>query len=144
MSTVKILGKDKLLRHLEEIAKMDLEDSVNKATVFIHAQAKNYATFSRGYSHGTLKGSIHMDVKPKKNEWIGKVFTNLYYAPYVEFGTGQRGNGSYPYASELDFSLAYKGDWAGMKAQPYMYPAAKRGREYVKKVLKADIKSKIR
>lgn len=144
MASIKILGKDKLLSHLEELANIDLEDSVRKATVFVHGQAKNYATFSQGYSKGHLKGSISMETKTEGKKFIGRVYTNVHYAPYVEFGTGQRGNGSYPYASELDFSLSYKSDWAGMKAQPFMYPALKRGNEYVKKVLKADIKEKLK
>jgi hypothetical protein len=40
------------------------------------------------------------------------------HAAYVEFGTGQRGaaGGRYP--------GGYDGEWPGMSAQPYMYPAA--------------------
>lgn len=40
------------------------------------------------------------------------------HAAYVEFGTGQRGAASGRYPG------GYDGDWPGMSAQPYMYPAA--------------------
>lgn len=145
MASVKIFGDKEINKHLNAIANLNLADSVSKATTFIHGQAKNNATFNKGYSKGRLKSSIHMQpTKKEGNKYIGKVYTNVYYAPFVEFGTGQRGTGSYPYASELDFGLTYRSDWAGMVAQPFMYPAAKSGRKYVKEVLKADIKEKLK
>ena len=32
-------------------------------------------------------------VKMDGDKAIGEVYTNLYYAPYVEFGTGPKGSG---------------------------------------------------
>ncbi|MBQ4090411.1 MAG: HK97 gp10 family phage protein [Clostridia bacterium] len=46
------------------------------------------------------------------------------HAAYVEFGTGVRGAQSAGVAP----GGRYDGDWPGMAAQPYMYPAAQRAR----------------
>ena len=45
------------------------------------------------------------------------------HAAYVEFGTGRRG------AESGRFAGGYDADWAGMRAQPYMYPAAQAMKE---------------
>lgn len=47
------------------------------------------------------------------------------HAAYVEFGTGRRGAAS---ADVAPVAPGYDGDWPGMAAQPYMYPAAQRMR----------------
>lgn len=47
------------------------------------------------------------------------------HAAYVEFGTGRRGAAS---AGVAPVASGYDGDWPGMAAQPYMYPAAQRMR----------------
>lgn len=51
------------------------------------------------------------------------------HAAYVEFGTGRRGAGS-PAPPKMPGAGGYDPDWAGMRAQPYLYPAAQiaRGR----------------
>ena len=144
MASVNIKGLDSLQKHLKRIQDMDLTDAVTKATIYVHGQAKEFAVFDGGYSTGHLRESINRSVSKKKTEIVGKVYTNVEYAKYVEFGTGQRGNGSYPYAEELEFPLVYKSDWAGMVAEPFMYPAVKSGRSYVKSVLSSEIKLKMK
>ena len=72
-----------------------------------------------------------------------QVYTNVEYAPYVEFGTGERGQ-----SSDIDRpeGISYKADWKGQAAQPYMTPAylhAKNTGEVEQEVIKSvesDIK----
>lgn len=144
MASVKILGVKELQKHLDRIEKIDVKDAVTKATAYVHGQAKNNATFNKGYSKGHLRSSIHMRVDKTENEVVGKVYTNVEYARYVEFGTGQRGSGSYPYEGELEFPLTYREDWAGMSPEPFMYPAMKNSRPYIKKIVSEDIKLKMK
>ena len=144
MASIEIKGLRELQNHLYKIQNMDLTDSVTKATTFIHGQAKNNAVFDGGYSTGHLRESIHMSVNKYGPIIIGKVYTNVEYARYVEFGTGKRGSGSYPYEGKLETPLTYKSDWAGMKAQPYMYPAVISGRKYSETLIANEIKLKMK
>ena len=141
MATITIKNLDKLSDKLKNLSTMDVESAVKKATAFVHGQAKELAPVDTR----RLRGSIHMNVERKKTEVVGKVYTNLNYAPYVEFGTGIRGDGSYPYANELKgINLVYKEDWQGMKSQPFLFPAIKGSEEYVKSIVNSDIHDKIR
>ena len=45
---------------------------------------------------GMLRESIHMRIDESANEISGVVYTNNEYALYVEYGTGQVANGTYP------------------------------------------------
>lgn len=65
------------------------------------------------------------------------------YAPYVEFGTGQRGEASHIESKE-EFDIDYDSEWVGMAAQPFMYPAMKINKEKIKGNLINDIKMEIR
>lgn len=137
MATVKNL--DRLITKLDNLSTVDVEKYVKQGTSFVHSQAKMLAPADTG----RLRNSIHQEVKTTTNKVIGRVFTNVNYAPFVEFGTGVRGNGSYPYANELDFQLAYKEDWAGMRPQPYMYPAIKGSEAYIKKLINNGLQAEI-
>ena len=132
---------------------MELRESMNKATQLVHGQAKALAPADTGQ----LRGSIHMQVKDTGKELQGRVYTNVEHAPYVEFGTGVTGNGTYPYQVE-GLNLEYKNKgWAyydedkdewiytkGQKAQPYMYPALKQNEKAIKKILKEGVHTKLK
>ena len=150
MATVKNL--DRLLKSLKSIANTDVKDTMVKATNLVHAQAKALAPVDTG----NLRGSIHQEVKSRGKTVEGRVFTNVSYAPYVEFGTGVKGRGTYPYKIK-GFSLAYRGtSWTytpdggetfyhtkGQVAQPYLYPAFKNNEKYIKNLFKTEVKAKM-
>lgn len=76
---------------------------------------------------GQLRNSIVLEDIP---EQVGvDVGTNVEYAPYVEYGTGQRGDPSVP----------HREDWAGMKPQPYLYPALEAHKEDIANAVKESI-----
>lgn len=126
---------------------------MSQATAVVHAQAKLLAPNDTG----NLAGSIHMEVKEGKNNIEGRVFTNLSYAPYVEFGTGSKGSGTYPYKIK-NLKLSYRSTpWVyspdggesfyfthGQVAQPYMYPSLKNNEKYIKGLFKDGTKDAIR
>lgn len=146
MANVGIKGVDRLTRKFNNIANMNMREAVNDATELVHGQAKELAPVG---DTGNLAGSIHMQVKNTGKETQGRVYTNLEYAAYVEFGTGIKGNGTYPYKVE-GLSLTYrdkgwayfdedKGEWIytkGQAAQPYMYPALANHKKTIEKMLK--------
>lgn len=145
MANISIKGVDTLTRKFNKIANMNLRSAVNDATKLVYGQAKELAPVDSGY----LAGSIHMQVKDTGKELQGRVYTNLEYAAYVEFGTGITGNGTYPYKVKglsleyRDKGWAYfdedKGEWIytkGQAAQPYMYPALANHKKTIEKMLK--------
>ena len=151
MASVTVKNVDRLLKKLNNIANFNTVGTMRKGTQLVHGQAKELAPVDTG----NLKGSIHMDVKINADTVEGRVYTNLEYAPYVEFGTGSKGAGTYPYSIK-GLSLAYRSSpwcyldeddnliWtAGQPAQPYMYPALKNNEKYIKKLFKSDIKNNI-
>ena len=153
MANVSIKGVDRLTQRFNKIANIELTESVNKATQLVHGQAKTLAPADTGQ----LRGSIHMKVKNTGKAIEGRVYTNVEYAAYVEFGTGIKGNGTYPYQVEglsleyRDKGWAYfdedKGEWIytkGQKAQPYMYPALKNNEKAIKQILKQGVHTKLK
>ena len=153
MANVTIKGIDRLTQRFNKIANMELRTAVNKATELVHGQAKALAPADTGL----LRESIHLQVKDTATGVEGRVYTNVEYAPYVEFGTGIKGNGTYPYKVE-GLNLEYKnkgwayydedkGEWIytkGQKAQPYMYPALKTHEKTIKKILKENVHIKLK
>ena len=154
MATLSIKGVDRLTQRFNKIANIELRDTMNEATKLVHGQAKTLAPVG---DTGNLAGSIHMQVKDTGKVLEGRVYTNLEYAAYVEFGTGVKGNGTYPYKIEgftpeyKDKGWAYydedKGEWIytkGQEAQPYMYPALKNHEKTIKRMFKNGVHTKLK
>lgn len=137
MATVTIKNLDRLQKKLNKLSDVDITNIVKKATVFVQGQAKTLAPVDTGQ----LRSSIHTEVKKDGKTVIGRVYTNNDHAVYVEFGTGQRGA-----SSQIDrpINVTYKQDWAGMIAQPYLYPALKGSKKYIDYLINQGLKDKIR
>ena len=153
MATVTIKNTDRLIKRLNKLSELKVEDTMKKAVSLVEAQAKLLAPSNMG----TLKNSIHMSINKGSNNIEGRVFTSLEYAPYVEFGTGIKGNGSYPYKTK-GLKLSYRNTpWVytpddgetfyttrGQRAQPFMYPALKNNEKRIKQMFKDTLKENIR
>ena len=153
----------------DKIADLQIDYAVKEITKLVHGQAKALAPVNKE----ALAGSIHMEVKKLPDKVQGRVYTNEEYAAYVEFGTGSKGNGTYPYKVK-GLNLVYKDKWYipvdkldaetaeryhftkvygkggaeyyvchGQKAQPYMYPAIRRGRKQMKAIMTSGIKKRL-
>ena len=151
MVSIELKGIDSLTQKLSKLTNVkQVEDTMSKAVQIVESQAKLLVTVDTG----NLKGSIHPKVITKGNAVIGKVYTNLSYAPFVEFGTGSKGNGTYP---NKKVTLTYRSTpWVytpngedfyttdGMVAQPYMYPALKRNEKKIKSMFKEALHTQIK
>lgn len=135
MAQITIKGTKELQNLLKNIGTAPIERTIKKITVEVQGQAKGLAPVDTG----TLRNSIRMNYDSNKKE--GKVYTNNEYATYVEFGTGIRGNGSYPDSNK---NLTYNQNWKGQVAQPYMYPALQHGKSLVTETLKQEIAKEIK
>jgi len=90
---------------------------------------------------GDLVGSIQHETKVVGGSIRSTTYTNSDHAAYVEYGTGQRGEGTY---SNSNVSLAYNQDWVGMPAQPYLYPALKNNEAQLKAYIANKLNEEIR
>ena len=139
MATITIKNYEKLQSKLAKLSDVDITSVVRNATVFVHGQAKTLVPVDTGQ----LRTSIHMEIKSIGRETVqGRVYTNNDHASFVEFGTGRRGDGSYPYQPK-DIELAYKQDWPGMVAQPYLMSALKGSEKYVEHLINKGLQRKI-
>lgn len=132
---------DSLIRKLNRLSgdKAPLVRGIKKATIKVQGDAKLLAPVDTG----RLRNSIQAETKEIGGKVVGHIFTNLEYAPYVEFGTGQRGEAS-PSPPKSPDDLYYRQDWAGMEAQPFMYPAAKQNEKVVPKIVGDEIRKELR
>lgn len=151
--SVKVLGADRLKQKLNDLANIQVEKAVNKATLLVEGQAKLLCPVDTGM----LRASIHTKVEKKDKEVSGIVYTASEYAPYVEFGTGAKGQGTYPHKVD-GLSLQYRqipwgyedpktGEtiWTnGQKAQPFMYPALEMNKKKVETILQDSVNQLIK
>jgi hypothetical protein len=108
----------------------DLPEIIEKRMLHLGLDALDESKRLCPVDTGRLKNSLKVKTeKVNQNIIETTLSTDVKYAPYVEFGTGLRGN--YPY--DIGVDLIY-GSTPGQVAQPYLYPAvikALGGMEYV-------------
>lgn len=132
------------------IALEGLEEVLDKLTLFTDmdrvnaALADGCALIAKAAIQKAPKGNgdLRRSIKTEAAHLEGKVFTNLEYAPYIEYGTGihaEGGNGrkDVPWSYEDE-----KGEWHttyGMEPRPYMRPALDENREEVLRMIRESI-----
>jgi HK97 gp10 family phage protein len=143
-------GMSRLMRKLDRLGG-NVQAAGNKATKQITLKAasdarrlapsnKNPQSTSDGSA--PLKNSITENFTDEDGMTVGHVVVANPHAAYVEFGTGQRGEGS-PSPPKWDGPLSYREDWAGMEAQPYMVPAAEQNRDPYARAAEAALQEAI-
>ena len=131
-----IEGLDELLATLSELcgnAKESCRKGLERGAKKIQRNAKYLAPVDTGQ----LRNSIKTKSQTTQEGAEAQVFTNVEHAPYVEFGTGQRGAES---SIDRPNGISYKADWKGQPAQPYLTPAylhAKNTGEVEQEVIKS-------
>jgi len=134
---IRFLGISRLQAKLEAKKKAiqgeAMVEALNKAAAVVTSTAKSIVPVRTG----ALRSSIH-PIKAEVSD--GKVTsgasTAMEYAPYVEFGTGVRGAETHEYEPK-GVKLAYRPDWPGMIAQPFMYPALHQNKDKIQKLVRA-------
>lgn len=136
--SIKVTGIKNALKAFEsykDSKTKDLEKATQKATVDVARKAKQNAPVDTG----RLRSSIHRT----SNKLNGVVFTNVEYAPYIEFGTGSMVD--VPEGLE-NYAMQFKGEGkrrVNMPAQPFLFPAWEAVRpQYIREV--KEILSRIR
>lgn len=117
---VSVDGNDCVIK-IDEFLNKKLPEGIKEALEKACLVVENSAKQNCPTGTGQLRQSITHQVEDK----VGRVGTNVEYAPYVEIGTGiysTQGNGRQTPWKYQDA----KGEWhttRGMKAQPYLRPA---------------------
>ena len=115
-----------------------LAAGVSKAAMLVQGSAKNKAPVDSG----TLRQSIRADKAKIQGENVtATVSTNLEYAPYVEFGTGSRGQST---NTNTEVEVSYRSDWRGNKAQPFLWPALRESRNNSIKIIREEIRKAVK
>lgn len=149
---MEIKNLKRALNRFNKIKDMDFKPLVNKVVIMVEDEAKSLVPVDTG----NLRSSIHPEVKVVGSSVVGRVYTQSEYASYIEFGTGIKGKGTYPF-SVTGLSLEYRNTtwsyidestgeriWtAGHPAQPYMYPALRNSRHKTLALTKTEIKKMI-
>ena len=155
---------------LEQIADQQMERIVKNQVKHVQAEAKLLCPVS----HGELKNSIRSNVQRVDDRVVGTVYTNKAYAPYVEFGTGPKGEADHAgispavspsysqspwwiHESQIDKETAERYHWfyldtpngrfyqcTGQPAQPFMYPALKNNEERIVRNMQNHIARELR
>ena len=159
-NNIRIEGVEELLERFEGLADtQELRMSVGKACALVERSAKQKAPKPKGEGEN-LRASITSKIEEQNGDIVGIVFTPLYYAPYVEFGTGlfaENGNGrqEVPWVyvegsgessggkktihTEESARQAVAFLASGQKPQPYMRPALNENREQIVRILQEGL-----
>ena len=141
---IEIRGLEHLIRTVQAIggnATDCMYRGVGKSMTVIEGDAKDLCPVAE-VDGGELRDSIHSDTEKNEDEVKGTCGTNKEYAAYPEFGTGQRGLSS-PSPPKAPIGNGYRIDWAGMSAQPYLYPSLMQNKDTVKELCAEELREEI-
>lgn len=155
---------------LEQVAEEQMEKIVSRQAKRIQAEAKLLCPVL----DGELRRSIKTEVQREGDSVTGVVYTNKKHAPYVEFGTGPKGEADHAgispvvtpsyvqepwwiHESQIGWETAemyhmFRLDTAdglfyqtsGQAAQPFLYPALKNNEKRVAKNMEDALKRELR
>lgn len=129
--SLNITGLDELIQRLGNLTDADTADKTLMHGLMLGGkQIQATAKALCQVDTGQLRNSIEV-TEISNGVDIG---TNEEYAPYVEYGTGERG----------DTSVAHRQDWKGMSPQPFLYPALEANKENVKVIAENTLQEAIR
>lgn len=134
-----IQNMDQLTKDLSELLdEQKIEDAVKKACLIVEAEARRKAP----RESGDLRRSISSKVESHDDSIEGTVYSNLEYAPYIEYGTGLFAEGG---EGRKDVPWSYQDDegvWhstSGIKPTPYLRPALYESKEKILNAIKEGI-----
>lgn len=148
-----IKGLTELNAKLTKLGDIEVSDIIERATRHVQDEVKLLVPVDTG----ELRNSISYEMNKEAGTVSGVVFTNLEYAPYVEFGTGPKGSANHsgispelnPRYSVTGWSYFDEktGEWihtTGQKAQPFMYPGMNNSKDKIKKFISSEVDKKIK
>ena len=160
---------DELDKKLKQLAEIDMKRAVTQAIQTVRLAAANNCNVDTG----ELQQNIYADVSENEGIVTGICWTDKAYAPYVEFGTGPKGQANHAgispditpaytqspwwiHESQVDRRVAEKYRWlyidtpkgrfyqcTGQPAHPFMYPALRDNEDKILSNMKASFRAEI-
>lgn len=135
---IKVLNLNKCIEDFEKAKNINLYPVIKTATQLVQNTAKDLAPKDTG----RLFRSIHRKVYDKGINSYGRVFTNVEYASYQEFGYSRvikKGESLFggKVLAKKNINVVYAG-------KPFMRPALERHKELIQKGVKDYIKTYLR
>ena len=134
--SVEVKGLKEALRDIRKYndrVQESVSDAIRNATYDVRNRAVEFAPVNKKIGLG---GNLRRGIVAHHRGLQGFVEARAKYAAFVEYGTGRRGAGS-GVAPPPDYSY---GPRAGMRAQPYMWPAVEAARPAFFAALKRALK----
>lgn len=135
---VEFKGLDGLTERLEHIAKGEAisKEGLVNACMLVEREARQTAP--------KVDGALRRSITSKVEGLTGMVYTPLFYAPYVEYGTGIFSD--HPMGGRKDVPWIYfdekKQEYVatnGQKPQPYMRPALDNNRDKIIELIREGL-----
>lgn len=169
-----VKGLDKLMKKYGDLAIAAAGPGLIKAVGASAKVIQSEAKLLCPVSDGELRQSIRTRIEQQDEKVIGTVYTNVKYAPYVEFGTGPKGEKNHEgisplvtpvylqspwwiHESQIDAETAEEYHWfyidtkkgrfyqcSGQAAQPFLYPALKNNEDRVTRNISNYVAREIR
>lgn len=132
------------LRHLGENIDEIVDGGLQQGAQKIQRTAKTLIRQKGAYDTGNLHRNIVIE-KIAKGYAVG---TNVKYAPFIEFGTGTRGDPSVSHTQRETWRYKdSQGNWHtahAMRPRPYMRPAFENNKTYVVKSIRNALMKRLR
>jgi HK97 gp10 family phage protein len=123
--------RNDLGRYASVVISPAVSAAVQQACELIQEKAQGFCPVDTG----ALQASITIDPLDDQGKTIiGRVGPHMFYAPFVEFGSGVRGAAS-PGAGPGPYSE----NWPGAAAQPFMRPAVDESKEQVLEIFRNNL-----
>jgi HK97 gp10 family phage protein len=120
---IELNGADNIIQKLEQMKtglKAETERIMLQAAMILEAEIKRQITNMELVDTGTLRASVFSFVRNQFGVVDGVAATNIEYASFLEYGTGQRGAESNYQDVPQDYNY---GESAGIRAYKYMWTA---------------------
>jgi len=159
----------KLEKQFDQLANIDIHPAGRQSISLVQEAAKAGCPVHEG----ELRESIYTHEENRNDKTTWECYTNKKHGPYVEFGTGPKGQAHhegispdvdisysqsawYIHESQIGAAVAAKYHFpkietkdgifyicSGQAAQPYMYPALKNNEDEISKIFAEHIKKQI-
>lgn len=135
-----VIGLEQLNLTIDQMKNADLSIPLGRAGALVEGEAKKNVTGWGMGGNGELRNSILYTV----NDNQAQIGTNVYYAPYVEYGTGlfgPAGSRIYPRHAKALHWVDRDGEHfaksvKGMKPRPFMHPALTQNRTKILEIFR--------
>ena len=164
-----IVGAMEFVEALEKMSRVDLRRGVAQAISFVQEDARSNCPVH----DGELRGSIYTDTEDQGDIVRGVCYTDNNYSPFVEFGTGPKGQANHEgispevavsysqspwwiHESQIDAAIAEEYHFfyidtpegrfyqcTGQAAQPFLYPALKNNGDEIAKIIAQEVKRQL-